>query len=80
MKRVTGWSFGGWAPRKAIIFFVLSLKFDSFVATTFLFGKKIDFRSIKFWAVFVTSHIIANLLWAGGWEAILLSAKAVLGT
>jgi hypothetical protein len=80
VKRVTGWNIGGWSPGKAIIFFVLSLKFDSFIATSFLFGKKINFRSVKFWAVFIISHILANLLWAGGWEAILLSVKAIVGT
>lgn len=74
VKRVTGWKVG-----KLLIFTLLSIKFDSFIATAFFFGKNVNFRSAGFWGVFLGSHLIANALWAGGLEVIIIAFRALFG-
>lgn len=77
VKKLKTWHIGPVAPGTAVVFIALAIKTDSFVATTFLFGKNIDFRTMKFWLAFLTSHLIANLVWTGGWEVLFAVVKAV---
>jgi hypothetical protein len=77
VRKLKAWKVGPVAPGAAMVFIVLAIKTDSFVATTFLYGKGIDFRTAKFWFVFLTSHLIANLVWTGGWEIIFTALRAV---
>ncbi len=74
VKRVASWKVG-----KLLIFIALSIKFDSFVATTFYFGKSVDFKSRSFWGIFLGSHLIANALWAGGLEVVIIAIRALFG-
>lgn len=78
VRKLKAWKVGPVAPGTAMVFIALAIKTDSFVATTFLYGKGVDFRTAKFWFVFLTSHMIANLVWTGGWEIIFATVKAVI--
>jgi len=59
---------------KCAMFLFLSIKFDSFSAINFLFGKQADLRKAKVWLLFLASHAVCN----GAWTLLLGGAITLL--
>lgn len=80
VRNVVSWKIGRFNVGKAIGFILLSIKFDSFYATNFLFGKGADLRKVKVLIPFLVSHAICNLAWTSLWGVVFVSFKTLMKT
>jgi hypothetical protein len=77
VRKVRGWRIGSFEPATALIFLAISAKIDSFTAMTFLDGKQINVKTIRFWVLLLISHTIANGLWTVGWELLFTAVRNI---
>ncbi|HVU06204.1 MAG TPA: hypothetical protein VHE10_00170 [Candidatus Paceibacterota bacterium] len=80
VRTVYDWKIGPLAVGKALGFAFFSIKFDSFTAIIYLYGKSVDLRKAKVWILFITSHVICNVAWTLLVGGLLAFAKILLKT
>lgn len=78
IKRIMEWQVGSIKPGKALLFIIITIKFDSFWALNFLYGKQADLRKPKVLLTFLASHAICNFAWTFLVELVFIPLRFLL--